>query len=85
MNTRQLDFVKLAMAADTMDKQRQALVADFVHRRIDMDQFNARYREIDEMVDLVHFRYIAKYKLIDRPPDPRWATLDEVLNANRTN
>lgn len=73
------------MAVDTMDKHRQNLILDFAFQRIDMDAYEERYNELDEVVDLVHFRYISKYKIIEQPGDPSLATIDEVLNANRTN
>lgn len=85
MTQRQMDFTNLVIVTQAMDMQRQSLVMDFVYRRINMDEYNKRYNEIDRSVDAVHFRYIAKYRIVEPVADPKRATLNEVLNANRTN
>lgn len=85
MTKRQMDFTELAMAVDALDRNRQALVMDLVHRRIDMDEYNACYYAMDRDVDAIHFGYIAKYRIVEQVPDQTRATVFEVLNSNRTN
>lgn len=69
MTQKEEEFFELALTDHFAQKRKKELVTELTRSRIDMNEYVRLADDLDTRVDLLHFRYISRYRLVEQVPD----------------